>query len=132
MHKTLKISTKSRSQMVDITREIALAVSESGVRLGVCRIFVPHTTAAVTVNESADPDVAADILMSLEKLVPWGDNYGHAEGNSAAHIKATLVGPDLALLVEEGKFLLGTWQGIFLCEFDGPRTRNVFVRVDEA
>ncbi len=132
MYKTLKISTKSRSQMVDITQEVAFAISESGVNRGVCRIFVPHTTAAVTINESADPDVAADILMSLEKLVPWGDNYGHTEGNSAAHIKATLVGPDLTILVEEGKFLLGTWQGIFLCEFDGPRTRSVFVRVDEA
>jgi secondary thiamine-phosphate synthase enzyme len=132
MYKTLKIATKSRSQMIDITKEVALVISESGVARGVCRIFVPHTTAAVTINESADPDVAADILMSLEKLVPWKDNYGHAEGNSAAHIKATLVGPDLTLLVEEGKFLLGTWQGIFLCEFDGPRTRSVLVRVDEA
>jgi len=132
MYKTLKIATKSRSQMIDITKEVALVISESGVARGVCRIFVPHTTAAVTINESADPDVAADILMSLEKLVPWKDNYRHAEGNSAAHIKATLVGPDLTLLVEEGKFLLGTWQGIFLCEFDGPRTRSVLVRVDEA
>jgi secondary thiamine-phosphate synthase enzyme len=132
MYKTLKIATKSRSQMIDITKEVALAISESGVTRGVCRIFVPHTTAAVTINESADPDVAADILMSLEKLVRWKDNYRHAEGNSAAHIKATLVGPDLTLLVEEGKFLLGTWQGIFLCEFDGPRTRSVLVRVDEA
>ncbi|MGC9490736.1 MAG: secondary thiamine-phosphate synthase enzyme YjbQ [Thermovirgaceae bacterium] len=132
MYKTLKIATKSRSQMIDITEEVALAISESGVTRGACRIFVPHTTAAVTINESADPDVAADILMSLEKLVPWKDNYGHVEGNSAAHIKATLIGPDLTLLVEEGKLLLGTWQGVFLCEFDGPRTRNVFVRVDEA
>lgn len=132
MYKTLKIATKSRSQMIDITKEVALAISESGVTRGVCRIFVPHTTAAVTINESADPDVAADILMSLEKLVPWKDNYRHAEGNSAAHIKATLVGPDLTLLVEEGKFLLGTWQGIFLCEFDGPRNRSVLVRVDKA
>jgi len=130
--KILNVSTKSRSQMIDITREVAFAISESGVTKGVCRIFVPHTTAAVTVNESADPDVATDILMSLEKLVPWKDNYGHAEGNSAAHIKATLVGPDVTLLVEEGKFQLGTWQGIFLCEFDGPRMRKVFVRVDEA
>lgn len=132
MNKTLKISTKSKSQMIDITREVAFAISESGITRGVCRVFVPHTTAAVTINESADPDVAADILMSLEKLVPWKDNYGHGEGNSAAHIKATLVGPDLTLSVEEGKFLLGTWQGIFLCEFDGPRMRKVLVRVDEA
>lgn len=131
MYKTLNISTKSRSQMIDITREVAFAISGSGITRGVCRIFVPHTTAAVTINESADPDVAADIQMALEKIIPWEDNYGHAEGNSAAHIKATLIGPDLTLLVEEGKFLLGTWQGIFLCEFDGPRTRSVFVRVDE-
>jgi len=132
MVKTLGISTSARSQMVDITQEVAAAVLESGVTRGVCRVFVPHTTAAVTINESADPDVAADILAALDGLVPWNGGYRHGEGNSAAHIKASLVGPELTLLVEDGRLVLGTWQGVFLCEFDGPRKRKVLVRVDEA
>ena len=132
MVKTLGISTSARSQMVDITQEVAAAVLESGVTRGVCRVFVPHTTAAVTINESADPDVAADILAALDGLVPWNGGYRHGEGNSAAHIKASLVGPVLTLLVEDGRLVLGTWQGVFLCEFDGPRKRKVLVRVDEA
>lgn len=132
MVKTLGISTSARSQMVDITQEVAAVVLESGVTSGVCRVFVPHTTAAVTINESADPDVAADILAALDGLVPWKCGYRHREGNSAAHIKASLVGPELALLVEDGRLVLGTWQGVFLCEFDGPRKRKVLVRVDEA
>jgi secondary thiamine-phosphate synthase enzyme len=118
--------------MVNITQEVAAAVLESGVTRGVCRVFVPHTTAAVTINESADPDVAADILAALDGLVPWNGGYRHGEGNSAAHIKASLVGPELTLLVEDGRLVLGTWQGVFLCEFDGPRKRKVLVRVDEA
>ncbi|HAG22042.1 MAG TPA: hypothetical protein DCG87_01900 [Synergistaceae bacterium] len=132
MVKTLGISTSARSQMVNITQEVAAAVLESGVTRGVCRVFVPHTTAAVTINESADPDVAADILAALDGLVPWNGGYRHGEGNSAAHIKASLVGPELTLLVEDGRLVLGTWQGVFLCEFDGPRKRKVLVRVDEA
>ena len=132
MVKTLGISTSARSQMVNITQEVAAAVLESGVTRGVCRVFVPHTTAAVTINESADPDVAADILAALDGLVPWNGGYRHGEGNSAAHIKASLVGPELTLLVEDGRLVLGTWQGVFLCEFDGPRKRKVQVRVDEA
>jgi len=132
MVKTLGFSTSARSQMVDITQEVAAVVLESGVTRGVCRIFVPHTTAAVTINESADPDVAADILAALDGLVPWKGGYRHREGNSAAHIKSSLVGPELALLVEDGRLVLGTWQGVFLCEFDGPRKRKVQVRVDEA
>ncbi len=132
MVKTLGFSTSARSQMVDITQEVAAVVLESGVTRGVCRVFVPHTTAAVTINESADPDVAADILAALDGLVPWKGGYRHREGNSAAHIKASLVGPELALLVEDGRLVLGTWQGVFLCEFDGTRKRKVLVRVDEA
>ncbi|MDN5336550.1 MAG: hypothetical protein PWR02_1576 [Synergistales bacterium] len=132
MVKTLGISTSARSQMVNITQEVAAAVLESGVTRGVCRVFVPHTTVAVTINESADPDVAADILAALDGLVPWNGGYRHGEGNSAAHIKASLVGPELTLLVEDGRLVLGTWQGVFLCEFDGPRKRKVLVRVDEA
>ena len=132
MVKTLVFSTRARSQMVDITQEVAAVVLESGVTRGVCRVFVPHTTAAVTINESADPDVAADVLAALDGLVPWKGGYRHREGNSAAHIKSSLVGPELALLVEDGRLVLGTWQGVFLCEFDGPRKRKVHVRVDEA
>jgi secondary thiamine-phosphate synthase enzyme len=102
-----------------------------GIRDGVCRVFVPHTTAAVTINENADPDVPRDMLASLERIVPRSDGYRHAEGNAAAHIKASLFGASQTLFVENGRLVLGTWQSLFFCEFDGPRTRQVLVRVTE-
>jgi secondary thiamine-phosphate synthase enzyme len=127
--KTLEIRTGARDELVDITPQVREAVRASGVEDGICLVFVPHTTAAVAVNECADPDVKSDILMALKKAVPDSLAYRHGEGNSPAHVKSTLVGPSLSLLVEGGTLALGTWQGVFLCEFDGPRTRKVWVRV---
>ncbi|MBU1399097.1 MAG: secondary thiamine-phosphate synthase enzyme YjbQ [Proteobacteria bacterium] len=119
--------------MVDITAKIQEAVSAScagkSMEYGLCMIYVPHTTAAVTINESADPDVKSDILMILNKIVPWEAGYRHLEGNSPAHVKATLVGASEFVAFENKKLLLGTWQGIFFCEFDGPRTRKVHVKM---
>jgi secondary thiamine-phosphate synthase enzyme len=126
--KEIRVSTRSRTDLVDITSEVQKAVTDSGVRDGVCYVYVPHTTAAVTINENADPSVREDILMELNKIVPLQDNYKHLEGNAAAHIKATIVGSSETILVEGGRLLLGTWQGIFFCEFDGPRSRRVLVR----
>jgi len=114
--------------MIDITREVGAVLKKSGMKSGVCRLFVPHTTAAVTINENADPDVPRDILAELDRMVPLDDHYRHIEGNSAAHIKASLFGPSEVILVEGGDLVLGTWQSIFFCEFDGPRTRRVMVR----
>lgn len=126
---TLEVETVSRTQMVDITSRVREKVRESGVREGVCMVYVPHTTAGVTVNENADPAVARDILGRLEELVPREGGYRHAEGNADAHIKASLIGFCQFLPVEGGDLSLGTWQGVFLCEFDGPRRRKVTVRV---
>lgn len=126
---TIDVSTRERTIMVDITGEVERIVSTSGVKEGICRVFVPHTTAGLTINENADPTVPADILMELNKIVPFDDGYRHTEGNSAAHIKSSLVGVDLTVFVTGGRLLLGTWQGLFFCEFDGPRRRKVFVKV---
>ena len=126
---TMGVRTSSRCQMVDITDEVARKVTESGVRSGLCIVYVPHTTAGVTVNEGADPDVTTDVLNQFEKLVPWQNGYRHAEGNSAAHIKSILVGGSTQIIISDGRLLLGTWQRIFFCEFDGPRTRKVHVKV---
>ncbi len=126
---SFQVRTSTKTQLIDITSRVQEAVAASGVREGLCHIFIPHTTAAVTINENADPSVSADILMELDKIVPFEDNYRHNEGNSAAHIKASLLGPAETVPVEDGSLLLGTWQGIFLCEFDGPRTRKVLIRV---
>jgi secondary thiamine-phosphate synthase enzyme len=115
--------------MIDITRAVASVVEEANVRNGICYVFVPHTTAAVTINENADPDVPRDIIMELEKVIPYHDNYRHREGNSAAHIKASLIGSSETVLVEGGRLLLGTWQSLFFCEFDGPRTRKYVVKI---
>ena len=104
-------------------------MNESGITDGVCIVFVPHTTAAVTINENADPDVIRDIIKELDKVIPLNDNYSHMEGNSAAHIKSTLVGASETVLIKEGRLVLGTWQSLFFCEFDGPRTRRVDVQV---
>lgn len=126
---SLSVPTRSRTEFVDITREVQAAVVESGIQSGICQIFVPHTTAGVTINENADPSVVHDILMELNKIIPFDDNYHHLEGNSAAHIKSSLVGPSLTVLVENGRIQLGTWQGIYFCEFDGPRHRKVWIKI---
>jgi len=129
MLKTIPVNTGNRTEMLDITVEVERVVQESNLKEGLCIIFVPHTTAAVTINENADPDVLADMLQALGKLVPFNDNYRHLEGNSAAHIKSSLIGSSISVFIENGKLKLGTWQGIIFCEFDGPRTRNVWIKI---
>jgi secondary thiamine-phosphate synthase enzyme len=126
---TISIRTSSRSDLKNITGEVAAVVSATGVSQGVCEVFVAHTTAGVTINENADPAVRDDIETALDRMVPWNGPYRHSEGNSAAHLKATLVGSSVTIPVSEGHLALGTWQGIFFCEFDGPRTRHVYVQV---
>jgi secondary thiamine-phosphate synthase enzyme len=126
---TIEIRTKSRQEFVDLTAEVGRLVAASGVKDGICVVAVPHTTAGVTVNENADPDVRADIDIALRRIVPDALPYAHGEGNSPAHVKASLVGSSTTLVVEGGKLRLGTWQGIFFCEFDGPRTRQAWVQV---
>jgi len=130
--KTLTVKTDSAQQLIDITPTIRHVVRESGVSRGICRIFVPHTTAAVTINENTDPDVKQDLLNVLESLVPSRGSYLHQEGNAHAHVKASLLGCSLFVFVEAGQLVLGTWQSIFFCEFDGPRTRSLLVRVSPA
>lgn len=127
MIKRIQINSTRRCEMIDITPQVAEAVREAGIDEGLCTVYCPHTTGAVTVNEGADPDVAADILARLERLAPPDAGYRHAEGNSDAHIKAALVGPSVTIPVENGRPVLGTWQRIFFCEFDGPRTRQLDV-----
>lgn len=128
VHK-FKVKTSARSEMADITREVQGVVREHGLEGGVCHVFVPHTTCALAINENADPDVKRDIVAQLGAAVPEDFDYRHAEGNSPAHIKSVLVGPSLTVFVEEGALLLGTWQGLYLCEYDGPRTREVWVKL---
>jgi len=125
----LNIATRARTDFIDITQKVNEAVKDSKISEGVCYVFIPHTTASVTINENADPDVFLDIKKELEKIVPFDDKYQHTEGNSAAHVKASIIGSTETVLVENGRLLLGTWQGIFLCEFDGPRQRKVFVKI---
>lgn len=129
MMKTLQIRTGARTEFIDITGKVQEIVAESKAGEGVCYLFVPHTTAAITINENADPSVQYDILMALNKVIPFDDNYRHGEGNSAAHIKASIVGFSETIFVKSGKLVLGTWQGIYFCEFDGPRTRRLHVKV---
>ena len=126
---TFQVTSRRRAELVDITERVAQAVETSGVAEGLCHVFVPHTTAGVTINEGADPDVAADIVSHLTELVPKEAAFEHAEGNSDSHIKTVLVGPSCTAPVRGGKLGLGTWQAIFLCEWDGPRTRSVEVAV---
>jgi len=128
---TLNVRTDSHTQMKDITGLVQKAVRESGVRDGICMVFIPHTTAAVTINENADPDVVRDLNMELNKIVPWEDGYHHMEGNSAAHLKSSLVGASEHIIIEDGRLRLGTWQGIYFCEYDGPRQRKAIVKVIE-
>ncbi len=125
----IEIRTRAKEEFVDLTAQIGRVVAKSGVANGVCVVAVPHTTAGVTVNENADPDVRADLLMTLRRIVPDAFPYAHAEGNSPAHVKTAIVGSSVSLIVESGRLQLGTWQGVFICEFDGPRTRKVWVQV---
>ena len=125
----LKIKTGSKTELIDITSEIRNLVRSSSIKEGFCMLYVPHTTAAVTINESADPSVKSDILMILNKIIPWEAEYRHLEGNSPAHIKSTIVGASELVAIENEKLVLGTWQGIFFCEFDGPRNRKVNVHL---
>ena len=128
----IEVRTTAHAGLFDITDQVEQVVARSGVCEGVCYLFVPHTTAALTINENADPTVKADILKELDKVVPWSDHYAHSEGNSAAHIKAGLLGFSHFVLIADGRLKLGTWQGIFLAEFDGPRHRKVWVTVSAA
>ncbi len=128
---SLEVSTGDRTQLVDITNQIEKLVSQSGVKEGTCLLYVPHTTAGLTINENADPTVPADIIMGINKLIPFDDNYKHIEGNSAAHIKSSIIGVSLTIFVTGGKLFLGTWQGIYFCEFDGPRRRKVLIKIIE-
>ena len=125
----LSIRTRSRVDLQDVTREIHDVLKSSGIQSGICHVFVPHTTAGITLNEHADPSVAEDITTQLEVLIPQHNKYRHLEGNAPAHIKASLIGNSETLLIESGKLVLGTWQGLFLCEFDGPRTRTILVMI---
>lgn len=128
MFLTISVNTKNRSEMIDITSRVEEELRRSGLKDGVCFLFVPHTTAGITINEHADPSVEADIQAMFNKLVPWEASYRHLEGNSAAHIKSSLIGNSVILLFESGHLKLGTWQGIFFCEFDGPRSRKLYIR----
>ncbi len=125
---TIEIRTRAREEFVDITAEIARLAEGSGIVRGLCVVTVPHTTAGITVNENADPDVRADLAASLSRIVPDALPYAHAEGNAPAHVKAALVGSSVTLLVEGGRLRLGKWQGVFFCEFDGPRSRQAWVQ----
>ena len=129
MMQTFQVRTSTQTELIDITRSVQEAVKKTRVEDGICIIFIPHTTAAVTINENADPSVVHDIVMELNKIVPFKDQYHHMEGNSPAHIKTSLVGCSGIVFVESGRLVLGTWQGIFFCEFDGPRNRKVHVKV---
>ncbi len=129
MIKNITIKTKARTEFVDITSEVQHFIDEAGIKSGVCFLYVPHTTAGITINEGADPSVVSDIQKTLSKLVPHNMNYLHMEGNSDAHIKSSIVGVSKSVIVDGGKLLLGTWQSIFFCEFDGPRHRRVVVKL---
>ena len=127
--KEIDIQTHNKSEMIDITSIVQNVVSKEKAVTGICVIFAPHTTAAITINENADPDVPRDIIAALGKVVPFDAGYRHMEGNSAAHVKSTLVGSSQVVLIENSRLVLGTWQSIFFCEFDGPRTRKILIKV---
>ena len=126
--KEINVRTNSQTEMIDITDLVQTVISEKKIKSGICVVFTPHTTAAVTINENADPDVPHDIINALEKTLPQSVQYRHSEGNSPAHVKSSLVGVSELVLVENGRLVLGTWQAIFFCEFDGPRQRKVIVK----
>jgi len=131
MIKKLEIKTNSRSEIIDITDKIQKIISDSKIKSGICIIYVPHTTAGITVNENYDPSVRTDILDYLEKIAPAAARYKHTEGNADSHIKTSVVGSSATLVIEDGKILLGNWQGIMFCEFDGPRTRKLVIKLLE-
>jgi len=126
---TLNIKTDRRTQLIDVTSEVQRAVTQLKVGAGVCYLYVPHTTAGVLINECADPDVATDIEGTLDRLIPRGGPYRHSEGNSDSHVKAVMIGASQMMFIENGKLALGRWQGVFFCEFDGPRERRLYVKV---
>lgn len=126
---TFSVKTESREELVDITSQVARVISDSGTQRGICCVYTPHTTAGITINENADPDVVIDIIAGLRSLNFENQRFHHAEGNSPAHIKSTLTGCSETLIIEQGRPVLGTWQGIYFCEFDGPRQRKVHVQV---
>ncbi len=126
----IAVPTHARDEMLDITKQVSQAVTDSGVKSGLCVVFVPHTTAAITINENADADVQRDVLVHMDKVAPYqGGDYRHNEGNSAGHIKSSLFGSSVTVPVEEGRLCLGTWQSIFFCEFDGPRQRQAWIQI---
>jgi secondary thiamine-phosphate synthase enzyme len=127
---TYHVQTKNRDQMIDVTHHVREAVDSSGISTGRAIAYVPHTTAGITINENADPDVVHDMLAQLDQMIPWSQPfYRHGEGNSASHVKASLMGSSTTVLIEDGRLVLGTWQGVWFCEFDGPRTRKLHVTV---
>lgn len=129
MSKVLYVETHARSEFIDITGLVDKIVESSGKKSGMCFVFTPHTTAGITINENADPDVKRDIIKTLDKTIPWDNGYNHSEGNSAAHIKASMMGFTVQVPIDNGRLLLGTWQSIYFCEFDGPRSRKVIVEI---
>ncbi len=129
MSSQFSVSTNSSTEMVNISSQVQNELKRTDIKSGICTVYVPHTTAGITINEGADPAVARDMVMESNKIVPLQDEYAHAEGNSAAHIKTSLFGSSVQIPVEEGRLSLGTWQSVFLCEFDGPRNRRVIVQV---
>lgn len=124
-----KVQTSGSTSFENITARVKRCLADSGVEEGICLVYIPHTTCGVTINEAADPDVEKDILMELNRIVPFDDGYAHGEGNSAAHIKSSMMGSSVTVPIHEGRLMLGTWQGVFLTEFDGPRNRSVFVQI---
>lgn len=131
MLKNLIVKTDKKTTFINITSQVRKVVKDSGIKEGMCLVFIPHTTAGITINENADPDVVEDMLKAINKIVPFDDNYKHGEGNSAAHIKASLFGSSVHIIIKNGNLLLGTWQGIYFCEFDGPRNRQVVMKLME-
>lgn len=129
MLKVLNIKSKAKTEFIDITDDVHEAIKESGIKSGVCYIYVPHTTAGITINEGADPSVKRDILTTLNRIIPFEGDYQHMEGNSPAHIKATIVGTSKFVVIEDGKALFGTWQSVYFCEFDGPRHRRAIIKI---
>ncbi len=127
--KEITVQTRARTEMIDITAAVQKMINEEKIESGICLVYTPHTTAAITINENADPDVPRDMLAALDRAVPLSANYRHAEGNSAAHVKSSLVGASELVIIENNRLVLGTWQSIFFCEFDGPRTRKAYVKV---
>jgi len=124
----IDVKTHSKEEFLDITAEVRDKIHALDIKKGICWVYVPHTTAGVTINENADPSVKADILMTLRKIVPETLPYSHSEGNSPSHVKASLIGSSVTIIIEDGQLSLGTWQGIFFCEFDGPRNRRVYIK----